>query len=148
MLFILWCDSCAQLSGTLLVFHVTVATAETHYPPPHSAHICCLVFNNVQQVSMNISWCHFFHVEEFNSDALPCHTPFCQTAPLLPFVTWQQTVMEYWWEGSAFTAIQPTSASDTIDQHNNIGGITFVPALVICTTHLILFYFSSRASKC
>jgi len=35
---------------------------------------------------------------------LPCQMPFCQTAPLLPFVTWQQNVMEYCQEGSASTA--------------------------------------------
>ena len=35
--------------------------------------------------------------------------PFHHTAPLLPSVTWQQHVMEYWWEGSASTAIPPTS---------------------------------------
>ena len=33
--------------------------------------------------------------------------------------------MGYWWEGSTFTAIPPTSASDVIDQHNKIVGITF-----------------------
>jgi len=38
--------------------------------------------------------------------------------------------MGYWWEGSTFTAIPPTSASDVIDQHNKIVGITFRAALL------------------
>jgi len=59
----------------------------------------------------------------FVSYALPCQTPFYQTAPLLPSVTQQQNVMEYWREGSASTAVPPTSASDVVGQHNKIGGI-------------------------
>jgi len=51
--------------------------------------------------------------------------PFCQTAPLLPSVAQQQNVMEYCWEGSASTAISPTSASDVVGQHNKIRGDTF-----------------------
>jgi len=35
----------------------------------------------------------------------------------------------YWWEGSISTAIPPPSASDVVDQHNKIGGITFGSAL-------------------
>ena len=41
----------------------------------------------------------------FISSPLPWPPPFCQTAPLLPSVTWKQTVTEYWWEGSTFIAI-------------------------------------------
>ena len=67
-----------------------------------------------------------FH--SFASDALLCQTPFCQTAPLLPSVTQQQNVMEYW-EGSASTAIPPTPTSDIMGQHNKIGGTTFGAAL-------------------
>ena len=58
--------------------------------------------------------------------------PFCQTVPLLPSVTWQQNVMEYWCEGSASTAIPPTFTSDTAGQRNEIGGITFGAALIKC----------------
>ena len=47
-----------------------------------------------------------------------------QTAPLLPSVSQQQHVTEYWWEGSTSMAI-PTSVSDGVGQHNIIGGITF-----------------------
>ena len=56
--------------------------------------------------------------------------PFCQTAPLLPSVTQQQNVTEYWWEGSASSAILPASVSTAVGQCNNIGGVTFRAALV------------------
>jgi len=65
-LFNSWHDSCAWLSGTWLVFHVPVATAETHHPPPHCANIHCLVSVNVQQASMNVTGCNFFCMEEFS----------------------------------------------------------------------------------
>ena len=53
-----------------------------------------------------------FHI--FASYALPCQTPFRQTAPLLPSVTQQQNLTECWLDGSAPTAIPPTSASDVM----------------------------------
>jgi len=43
MLFISWCNSCAWPSGTWLVFHVAVTSAETRHPLPHCANIHCLV---------------------------------------------------------------------------------------------------------
>jgi len=66
-------------------------------------------------------------MEDFNS------TPYIlshQTAPLLPFVVQQETVMEYCWEGSSSTAILPTSASDVVDQNNKIKHIIFATVLV------------------
>ena len=51
-------------------------------------------------------------------------------APLLPYVTRQQHVMGYWWEGSTSTAIPPMSASDTVDQRNKTRSITFGAVLV------------------
>ena len=51
--------------------------------------------------------------------------PFCLTGPLLPSVTWQQNVMEYWWEGPASTAFPPTSASDAVGYYNKTGGVIF-----------------------
>ena len=50
--------------------------------------------------------------------------PVCQTAPLLPSVTWQQHGMGYRWEGSTSTVIPPTSTYDIVSQHIKIGGIT------------------------
>jgi len=73
--------------------------------------------------------------------ALPCQTSFCQTAPLLLPGTWQQSIMEYWWEGSDSTAITLTSTSDIVGQHNKIGGITFGADLV----HFICIW--SRGEK-
>jgi len=58
-----------------------------------------------------------------------CQIPSCQTAPLLPSVTGQQNVKEYWWEGSTCTAVPPTSASDVVGRHNKIAGSTFGAAL-------------------
>jgi len=49
---------------------------------------------------------------------------FCHTAPLLLFVTQQQHIMEYWWEGSPSTAIPPPSASDVVDRNNKMGDAT------------------------
>ncbi len=67
---ILWCDSCAWLPRTWLVFHVAVATAETHHPPPQCVLIHCWVSINNQQASMNVSVYHFFHTEEFSDTPL------------------------------------------------------------------------------
>jgi len=36
----------------------------------------------------------FFCMEEFN-DAPLLQTPLCQSAPLLPYATWQQNAREY-----------------------------------------------------
>ena len=135
-LFISWCDSCAWTSGTWLVFHVAVATAETRHPPPHCANVHCLVSVNVQQASMNVFGCNFFphggiRLYTFASYALPCQTSFCQTAPLLPSVARRKNLTEYWREGSTSTAIPPTSASDVVGQRNKIGGFTFGAALVV-----------------
>ena len=78
---------------------------------------------------------HFFphggiQLHIFASYALPCQTPFCQTAPLLSSVAWQQNINEYWWGGSISIAVSLTSASDVVGQHNKIGGINFGGTLV------------------
>ena len=59
----------------------------------------------------------------FASYSLPCQTPLCQTAPLLPPVAWQQNVTGYYWEGSFSTSIPPISASDGVGQYRKIGTI-------------------------
>jgi len=84
--------------------------------PPTTSLLTCLGSIYIQQASMNVNGCHFFCIRGFQwhtsaSSALPCQMPFCQTAPLLPSVTWQQTVMGYWWEGPTSTDIPPMSAS-------------------------------------
>ena len=80
-------------------------------------------------------WVPFFlhggiQAHSFTSYALPCQTWFCQTAPLLPSVTRQQHVREYWWESSTSTAIPPPSTSDVVGQHNKVGGTAFRAALI------------------
>ena len=134
-LFILWFESCERPSGICLVFHVTVSTAETLHPLPHCFHIHCLISTNIQQVSMNVNGCNFFPhggipFQTLASYALPSQIPFSQTATLLPSVAQQQYVMEHCQEGLASTAIPPTSASDFMGHHSEIGGITFRAALV------------------
>ena len=55
------------------------------------------------------------------------HTSLPDTILLdCPFA--QQHVIEYWWECSTFTAVQPTSTS-AVGQHHKIGGIIFGAAL-------------------
>ena len=73
-------------------------------------------------------WVPFFPHGEIQLHAFVCISmpmPLFQTAPLLRCVTWQQNVMEYWWERSGSTAIQPTSFSTILRQCNKIGGMTF-----------------------
>ena len=118
-----------SVHGTWFVLYVTVATAKTHHPLPHYGHIHCLISINAHQVSVNVSGCHFFCMEELS------YAPFLKStsmsdSPLLPFVFWQQNVTEHWWEGSASSAMPPTSASDVMGQHSKIGGITFRAAFV------------------
>ena len=106
----------------------------------HPLHKCSASINECQWVPFflhrGIQW------HTFSLSSLPCQTPFCQNAPLLPSVTWQQNVMEYIWEGSTSTAIPPTSSSDVTSQHNEIGGITFGAAFVL----LILVSFAGHGA--
>jgi len=73
MLFISWCDSCARLSGTQFIFHITVTTAEMPHPLPHCALIHCLASINIQQALVSVSGCKFFCMEE-SSDTSLLHT--------------------------------------------------------------------------
>jgi hypothetical protein len=91
-LFISWADSCAGP-----VSHITVTSVETHHPPPHRPHIHCLVSVNVQQTSINVNGCNVIPhggMQWYTSalHALPCQTPFYQTAPLLKYLARQQNV--------------------------------------------------------
>jgi len=89
---------------------VAVAATETHRPPCRCTHIYCLASITVQQASMNVSGFCFFHMEEFSGTPLPnphfhgrhhlVGMPLC--CPLS-----HGNKMEYWWEGSACSAISP-----------------------------------------
>jgi len=113
----------AWLSGTWLVFHITVASAETHHPPPHCAHIHCLVFTNVQQAPMNASGCHFF-IHTSMSDVILSD---CPAAAIYHTATKCNVILVESW---AATTIPSTSASDAAGKHNTTGGITFEAALI------------------
>ena len=89
-------------------------------------------------------WVPFFCMEEFSDTAL-LHTHFhirhhfvrlllcCHLLQqnATSVICWQQNVTEYWCEGSISTAIPPTSASDTVGQHNKMGGITSRSAFIL-----------------
>ena len=62
---------------------------------------------------------------------LPPQMPFCQTAPLLPPVSWQQHVMEYWRESPSSIAIPLASVFDVMGQVNKTEGITFKAAFIL-----------------
>ena len=68
-------------------------------------HQCSASVNKCQWVQFFLEWktTPLLHLHFHNR----CD---CQTAPLLPSVTQQLHVMEYWQEGSTSTAILPTSA--------------------------------------
>jgi len=82
-----------------------------------------------------------------NDDTTLLHKPvhvrcFCdRVPPLLPSVTWQWHVMEYWLEGSSSTTIPPPSASDGVGQYNKKGNITFRLTLVFWETSFSSFSF-------
>ena len=61
-----------------------------------------------------------------------CFIPTSMSDAILTacLVNQQQTVTEYWWEGSTSTAIPASSASDVVGQQNKTGGSTFGAALV------------------
>jgi len=120
----------AQFPGHNHMF-CTGELIEPLHPPPNCAHIHCFFSINVQQWRMPVG--AFFSAWRNSVKLCFIHISmsdiFCQTAPLLPSVTRQQNVMEYWWEGSASTAIPPPSASDVISHQNKIGVITFRASL-------------------
>jgi len=63
-----------------------VMTPGTYHPPPHCAHIHCLLFINIQQALRNVNECHFLlcggvQWYTFASYTFPCQMPFCLTGP-------------------------------------------------------------------
>ena len=84
-------------------------------------------------------------MEEFNDIHLlhmhfqvTCHVD--RLPALLPSVTGQQNVTEYWWESSTSTVIPPTFVSDVVGQHKKNKGITFRAALYFQTLIVITFW--------
>ena len=107
---------------------------------PPTISLCLHPLFGLHKYSVTVNECQFFshgvikwHI--FASYTLPCQTPLCQSAFLLPSVARQQDVMEYWWEGSISTARPLTSTSDTVGQYNKIRGITFGAVLLDTQCH-------------
>ena len=126
-----------KAESSILIFlycrEVAIANA------PFIAALCSHPLFGLHEHSASINecqWVHFFlrggirlHISA--SYAIPCQPPFCQTAPLLPSVAQQQDVAEYWWEGSASTAIPPASASAVMGRHSKGGGITLRASFIL-----------------
>ena len=66
---------------------VTVTTAETHYPPPHCAHVHCFLFSVYLFIYIFLHG--GIHLHNFAPYGFPWQTPFFLTAPKLPSVTWE-----------------------------------------------------------
>jgi len=66
----------------------------------------------------------------FASYALPCQTLLCWTVPPLLSITRQHNATGYWWEGLTSAAVPPTSTSDVVGQHNQVGCVTFRAAII------------------
>jgi len=76
---------------------------------PPAASLCSHPLFDLHKQSASISECQW--VPFFQHGGIQFHA-FASYATLLPSVTQQQNVGEYWWEGSTSTAKPPTSASD------------------------------------
>ena len=104
-------------------------------PTPHCAHIHCFAFIGVQQVSLNVSGCHFFHMEEF-SDTFLLHIHFhvrrhfvrLPLSAICHMATCNGILVGRF---SGMSAIPPISISDVMRQCSKAGGITFQGTLVL-----------------
>jgi len=101
---------------------------------PPTISLCSHPQIDLHKCSANIDESHqlplFLHKGFNDTSLLLCQMPFWQIASLQPSDTWQQCVTECWWEGWNSSAKPPTSASDIVDQHNQIGGTILRAALV------------------
>ena len=84
----------------------------------------------------------------FALSRLLCQLLSWQSVPLLLSVTQQQNVMEYWWEGSASTAIPPSYTSDAVGQHYKIWGITSGITLIFQQINFIQLRITIVSEKC
>jgi len=108
---------------------------------PAATSLCSHPLFGLQKCSASIDecqWVPFFpqwgiQWHTFASYTLPYQMPLCQTAPLLPSVTQQRHVMEYWWEGSTSVAVLPTSASNIMGQQINISSPNIFFCFASCT---------------
>jgi len=117
-----------------LVFHVTVAIAETHHPLPHCDHMHCLVSVNVQQASMNdngvifSAWRnserHLYFIRTSMPDTILSDCPF---AAIGTTATTCNGILAGRFNLYFHT---PTSASDNKGQHVETGSIIFGATLI------------------
>jgi len=126
-----------SLHATQKSARAEVTSCHHCYNAPPAASLCSHPLFGLQKYSAIVcecQWIQFFStwIQQHTcaSYALLSQTPFCQTAPLLPSLTQQQNATEYYWQSSTSTAIPPPSTSDTVGQHDKIGGITFGAALI------------------
>ena len=117
----------------------TLPTASLCSHPLFGLHKYSAIINECQWVPFSPHGSIQFHT--FASCALPCQMMLYQPAPLLPPVTQEQNVTDYWWDSSTFAAITPTSTSDLLCQHNKIGGITFEAAFISVFSWICYFSF-------
>lgn len=73
----------------------------------------------------------------FFSCVFPCLLLFCQTAPQLPSIIWQQNVVGYLWKGLVSTITPPKSAADVVGQSDKTGSVTFRAAIKSALKHLL-----------
>lgn len=87
----------------------------------------CLTVPTPTAWSPSIFSCRGIQWHIFASYTLSYQMPHCQIAVWWMAPEGEQNVMECCWEGRGMTStvIPPTSASDTMHQHKEIGGITF-----------------------
>ena len=126
----------ALLSNHPLVYcAVSYSFLATHHPPPHRVNIHCLVSISVQQ-ALVATGCHFFSARR-NSVTHLCFLctstsdtilSACPSAVVCHTATKRNGMQ---WEGSASTAVPPTSTSDIVGRQRNTGGITFRAALAV-----------------
>lgn len=115
-----------------------------HYPLLHTF--------GFHKCSENVDECQggaiLFWMEEFG-DTTSYMLP-CQTALLLLFVTWQQSIMGYWWEGSTSTATPTTLVSDVCRHYFWSTPCNFeMPVYPTrCSIHLLWYKFIINVCRC
>ena len=98
----------------MAVWNVACLSHHCHHcwSAPPTTSLCSHPLFGLYKYSANVDECQWvpFYLyggiqwQTFASCALPCQMTFCQTAPLLPSVTQQWSIMEYWCKGTTSTA--------------------------------------------
>ena len=104
-----------------------------HHSTPHGAHVHCLVFKNIQQMSMNVSKCLLFFFFLQGGNSIPAFIFMCTSMSDLPSAAIQHMVTKC--NGilaGRFSLYCHTTniCFDVVDQHHRTGGNTFGAGLV------------------